>query len=164
MPADLEQEVVLGIEVDRGNRIGRGKEEEGLALQCPPGPAGQVGLRLVQAAIEQSLVGRILVDVPENHPAAVVLDPAHDLRWRKLKLGRAARHDHGQVGAMALDPPRKAVSQVGDRLQRQERILGQRVIYCDRTPTEARCESITVQPEHRTGSNKGHVLTLLRVA
>ena len=65
---------------------------------------------------------------------------------------------------MALDLPRKTVSQVGNRLQRQQRILGQRVIHSDRTPTETRSENIMVQPEHRTGSNNGHVLTLPRAA
>ena len=41
VPADLEQEVVLGIEVDRGDRIRRRQEQEGLALQGGPAPLGR---------------------------------------------------------------------------------------------------------------------------
>jgi hypothetical protein len=77
-------------------------------------------LGLVQTAIQQIAVFRILLDVPEHHPAAVVVDAAHRLRGQVLELGRVARHHRRQaVGSVSFDPAGEPVSQIGERVELQ---------------------------------------------
>src|SRR4029079_3848100 len=105
-PLDLEQEVVLRIKMDGRHGIrGRQKDERLLSLNAAF-PLG-VWDDTLQARVQESLVLRVLFDVPEHHPASVVLDSQNGFGWAATDVRGSTWKHHRLVCAMTLDSFRR---------------------------------------------------------
>ncbi len=149
--ADLQQEVVLGVGVRGRHRPGRGQEDEALALGHHVLAGADVGVHLLQALVQEPLVLGVALDVLEHHPAAVGLDLAGDLADRlRAALDLVRRRDLGHVAEVVLDPvPGQALGQLGDRLDREQRVVGQLVRHRQRGAVEVVAQARVVDVQQR---------------
>ena len=122
---DLEQDVVLGIEMERRHRVRRRDEDERLLLQHRAGIGEHSRLELGQRLAQQVAVERVLLDELEHHPRTAMLDRPDRFLDRKAVGGRVARIETDRnvaaiiFGVDRTDPARK----LGERLQLQQRVV-----------------------------------------
>ena len=85
-----------------------------------------------------------LLDVPEDHPRSLVLDVARGLRWRPLELG-APRQAQRKSRMVSLDGGlRDGTCQLGDGVEREQRVTGQAVAQGNRALGERAAKRLFV--------------------
>ena len=72
--AQLEQDVVFGIEMEGRDRIGRGDEDEALELQHLARYGPDHRLEFGEPGVEEIAIDRVLLDELQNHPGSALLD------------------------------------------------------------------------------------------
>src|SRR6185295_7061834 len=84
---DLNQDVLLGVEMERRHRAGGGDEDEALEVLELLG-AGAGGARhLGQESMEETAVGGVPLDTLDDEPGIGILDAADDLLGRHAQAG-----------------------------------------------------------------------------
>jgi hypothetical protein len=146
---DLQQEAVLGVEVHRRRRGGCGDEQVARAAPHAALAILEDLLHLVEALVDQLGVLGILLDVAQGDPEAVALDVADRRRRRPVAhVDVAVAVDQREVAALAPDRVRRQpIGELGHRVDREERVVDQRVAHCDRAPSERAPERRAVDVE-----------------
>ncbi len=120
---------MLGIEVERSDGIGRGDEDEADLAEHFARHRLDHARELAERLVEQGLVGRVLVDILEHHPAAALFDRADRVLDRKaIVADRVGIDAIRQVAGIIFDAgARQPSAELDQRLERQERVTEQLV-------------------------------------
>ena len=122
--------MVVAVEVDGHRGARRADERDEVVPDDPLTARAQRELEAPGGAREQVGVVGQPRECGEHDPAAVVADAAHDLAGALVELlGLAARQHSRDVGEVVLDMLRRQpVGGVGERVEREERLVDQLVV------------------------------------
>jgi hypothetical protein len=151
--ADLHDQAVLDVEVRGGGGARRRHEDETSPLAQPMVVARQVRLDLVEAGVDHRGVVRVLFDVQQRQPRAVLVEVADDVTGSvQHATGWPSLRGQQRLVCRVVDHrvPRQRVRQRGDPLEREQRMVLQAVANLDRLATPERLhEPRPVQPHQR---------------
>src|SRR5215210_2389101 len=148
-PAQMQQEVVLGICMRRGDGAASSEKEETTSLRHPTLQTPHQRLDLAEDCIDQPRVASVAFDVAQADPAAVVGQTADHVAWGLIDPWRlTAGQNEGDVSPVVFRQLRRqSVSKTGDRLLHENGVVGDRVTEAEGPVAEVSTEHVLVELE-----------------